>query len=229
MKKCGMSILSLLVLASISGEAEASIVDYFDRATFTAATDAISVEDFTLSAHFPISTGILNAATNLAGITPGTILPVVTYSTPVGIGNFFNIDFGGGFSGGFLDTVTGPRTLTVTFDVAQSAFGFDANALMGDFAVAITTGSGTTTQTFSAGGPSPTFFGFSDTSADITSLTIAGSNPTFGFAIDNFTYNANLTSAVPEPSIWVMMILGFVGVGFMAHRRRNQTASLRLA
>jgi len=28
--------------------------------------------------------------------------------------------------------------------------------------------------------------------------------------------------AVPEPSTWAMMILGFAGVGFMAYRRRNQ-------
>jgi hypothetical protein len=32
--------------------------------------------------------------------------------------------------------------------------------------------------------------------------------------------------AVPEPSTWAMMILGFAGVGFMAYRRRNQTAAL---
>ena len=35
-------------------------------------------------------------------------------------------------------------------------------------------------------------------------------------------------SAVPEPSTWAMMILGFAGVGFMAYRRRN-TAMLRIA
>jgi PEP-CTERM motif-containing protein len=29
-------------------------------------------------------------------------------------------------------------------------------------------------------------------------------------------------SAVPEPSTWAMLILGFAGVGFMAYRRRNQ-------
>jgi hypothetical protein len=29
-------------------------------------------------------------------------------------------------------------------------------------------------------------------------------------------------SAVPEPSTWAMMLLGFVGLGFVAHRRRNQ-------
>jgi hypothetical protein len=28
-------------------------------------------------------------------------------------------------------------------------------------------------------------------------------------------------SAVPEPSTWAMMILGFAGIGFMAYRRKN--------
>ncbi|MBA2401019.1 MAG: PEPxxWA-CTERM sorting domain-containing protein [Bradyrhizobium sp.] len=31
-----------------------------------------------------------------------------------------------------------------------------------------------------------------------------------------------VTPAVPEPSTWAMMILGFAGVGFMAYRRRSQ-------
>jgi hypothetical protein len=31
-------------------------------------------------------------------------------------------------------------------------------------------------------------------------------------------------AAVPEPSTWAMMILGFAGVGFLAYRRRSQTA-----
>ena len=31
---------------------------------------------------------------------------------------------------------------------------------------------------------------------------------------------ANLTTDVPEPSTWAMMILGFFGVGFMAYRRQ---------
>lgn len=35
-------------------------------------------------------------------------------------------------------------------------------------------------------------------------------------------------TAVPEPATWAMMILGFIGVGFVAYRRRSGT-SLRLA
>ena len=37
-----------------------------------------------------------------------------------------------------------------------------------------------------------------------------------------------VAGAVPEPSTWAMMILGFLGVGFVAYRRKAQPA-LRLA
>jgi PEP-CTERM motif len=37
------------------------------------------------------------------------------------------------------------------------------------------------------------------------------------------------TPAVPEPSTWAMMILGFCGLGFMAYRRKQNGATLRVA
>jgi PEP-CTERM motif len=36
----------------------------------------------------------------------------------------------------------------------------------------------------------------------------------------------DVTSAVPEPSTWAMMVLGFAGLGFMAYRRKNRTGEL---
>lgn len=47
----------------------------------------------------------------------------------------------------------------------------------------------------------------------------------FGVSDGNFTdnsgsYSISVTSAVPEPSTWAMMILGFAGVGYMAYRRK---------
>ncbi len=36
-------------------------------------------------------------------------------------------------------------------------------------------------------------------------------------------------SAVPEPSTWAMMILGFFGIGFMAYRRKSSASGLHLA
>jgi PEP-CTERM motif len=34
-------------------------------------------------------------------------------------------------------------------------------------------------------------------------------------------FNDGLTTAVPEPSTWAMMVLGFAGVGFVTYRRRK--------
>lgn len=36
-------------------------------------------------------------------------------------------------------------------------------------------------------------------------------------------------AAIPEPSTWAMMILGFFGIGFMAYRRKSSASALRLA
>lgn len=43
------------------------------------------------------------------------------------------------------------------------------------------------------------------------------------FGIYDATFQATV-SAVPEPSTWAMMILGFFGVGFLAYRRHNGAA-----
>jgi PEP-CTERM motif len=38
-----------------------------------------------------------------------------------------------------------------------------------------------------------------------------------------------IAGAVPEPSTWAMMILGFCGVGFMAYRRKSGGPAFRVA
>jgi hypothetical protein len=38
-----------------------------------------------------------------------------------------------------------------------------------------------------------------------------------------------MSSAVPEPSTWAMLILGFAGLGFMAYRRKQSGPALRFA
>ncbi len=39
--------------------------------------------------------------------------------------------------------------------------------------------------------------------------------------LDNVTL---MTAAVPEPSTWAMLLLGFAGIGFMAYRRKSRPA-----
>jgi PEP-CTERM motif len=44
----------------------------------------------------------------------------------------------------------------------------------------------------------------------------------------NATLTISQVAAVPEPSTWAMMILGFFSVGFMAYRRKQGGQALRL-
>jgi hypothetical protein len=48
------------------------------------------------------------------------------------------------------------------------------------------------------------------------------------FGTEPFAVDA-VTSAVPEPSTWAMMVLGFAGVGFMAYRRKSGGPAFRVA
>jgi hypothetical protein len=50
-------------------------------------------------------------------------------------------------------------------------------------------------------------------------LTGTWANPEHRTSTLNIT--ADITAAVPEPSTWAMMILGFAGVGFMTYRRKT--------
>lgn len=53
--------------------------------------------------------------------------------------------------------------------------------------------------------------------------------PPFPGGISELSQSFALASAVPEPSTWAMMILGFVGLGFMAYRRKQNGGALRAA
>jgi hypothetical protein len=56
--------------------------------------------------------------------------------------------------------------------------------------------------------------------------TVFGFDSYTHFATDPFPESVTLSigGGVPEPSTWAMMILGFAGIGFMAFRRRPNTA-----
>jgi hypothetical protein len=57
-------------------------------------------------------------------------------------------------------------------------------------------------------------------------LTTLGGFDSVKFSTGQTAFEFAFTTAVPEASTWAMMILGFAGVGFMAYRRRNQSAAL---
>jgi hypothetical protein len=77
-------------------------------------------------------------------------------------------------------------------------------------------------------GSSAIFFGNPSAAG---ACAISGSSGTVGACAQGVdlqtTFGSSLTiavAAVPEPSTWAMMLLGFAGIGFMAYRRKSKPA-----
>jgi hypothetical protein len=61
-----------------------------------------------------------------------------------------------------------------------------------------------------------------------TTITLDGTTGTHYIGLDDVSISGGIAGAVPEPSTWAMMILGFCGIGFMAYRKKSPT-TFRLA
>lgn len=61
--------------------------------------------------------------------------------------------------------------------------------------------------------------------ADLTLSFLPNGTWSGGF-IDAVSLTTPVAGAVPEPSTWAMMALGFAGLGFMAYRRKSKTAAM---
>ena len=69
--------------------------------------------------------------------------------------------------------------------------------------------------------PAGTYVGFEDTTP------VPGKEfPDNNYSDEQFVFTnvSAITAAVPEPSTWAMMMLGFAGMGFMSYRRKSQPA-----
>lgn len=112
----------------------------------------------------------------------------------------------------------GPGAVTIDFSIPISSItGLAAESdNFGNYTATLTAFDGSTllgTSSYSAAGLTTSLPGtlpsFSFSSPNITSISIDTSTDGTGFAI----------GSIPEPSTWVMMLLGFVGIGFSAYRR----------
>jgi hypothetical protein len=109
----------------------------------------------------------------------------------------------------------------------QNGFGFTGNV----FNINDLTATGVTISVEDQLANTPTFqqtFSLNLNGEKITSVNLTAINGLFqDIRQDRIGGVGPLTAAVPEPSTWAMMILGFAGLGFMAYRRKGERA-LRL-
>jgi hypothetical protein len=218
-----IAILAALVAATLASES-AQAVELIVNGGFEAS-----------SSHFTTPPGWTNV-----GHEDG-VLQYAAIGQPVYQGlNFYSLD-GAGDNGVFRagDGIT-QSVATVSGAAYQLQFGLsDENGPGGITTLDVTIGSQTTVFTLTADGSG--FFSMPLTTQTInyvatsavtaisfieTASNDGGNNDAL---IDGVSFQGPAVSAVPEPSTWAMMILGFCGVGFMAYRRKQNGPSLRLA
>jgi uncharacterized protein YdeI (BOF family) len=165
-----------------------------------------------LAAAVMLSLATVGAKADIVQFSVATGSNTITFDVPenptsvtvVAADNFFEInDVAISFNG---TVVKNPSTDTIEFSPATANGNVEKIADLNSF-FNVTLGNILTTGPYFTGSLSdptfvPGFYGITGSSVTIT----------------------DISAAVPEPSTWAMMILGFLGLGAMAYRRGNRTA-----
>ena len=113
-------------------------------------------------------------------------------------------------------SVASGDTLTFADDIGPGIHYFSSDiAMNSDGATHVYAAPVTANQVYQ-GSPVGLYIGFEDSPKGYTDFNYADDE----FIITNVAFTAAMT-AVPEPSTWAMMLLGFAGLGFAGYRRRN--------
>jgi hypothetical protein len=232
-KRSCIAAAAIVAYSALSVEASrASVLDYTNLFDFSAAAGPTSLLNF--SSVTPPPGG---AVTNLGTVTvgPATFTPTsgTLYGYPAGnayssVGSPSFISSQGSPATSAVLTVSTAGTFAIAFDIG-SFFPND-----GSPSVAISINGQGFDFTLPVSSLNPvTFVGFTSTTS-ITSVQLSEAPlPYFCYGcgiptvpvLDVLDYR--ISDAVPEPSTWAMMLLGFLGLGFLAYRRKN--SALRFA
>jgi hypothetical protein len=179
--------------------------------------------------------GVAAALLTSAMITLGASSPsqatLITYDWSPNATVTLNTSFGG--SPGGVDQISGSFIWDTTTEAVSSANTVITGAVQpGSYTLG---GSSVNSTNFSISSASAAFIFVFNNNLDL-GLTQPLLNLNSGFAQTQLitgadrwlalsaTGSISAVSAVPEPSTWAMMILGFCGLGFMAYRRKDKLA-----
>jgi hypothetical protein len=135
-----------------------------------------------------------------------------------------------------IGTNNQPASVTIS-GLKLTYLGFDWGSIDSYNSVVLTLSDGST-KTFTGCGILTTpcvqnsgqdqYVNFNVTGGDITQVVLS---TTFAaLEVDNFAVTALTgTPPVPEASTWLMMVLGFFSLGFVAYRRKGRAMQLRIA
>jgi len=227
MKNLKIALATLSLLGSLQICHAGTLV--VDSAQFAADTTGAVTGNFT-DVPLPncnVTAACFGGANPLNGYAS---LKGVSFSTPNLNGNV-NVDSAGFYGANDLSVpyavnsvYDGPLAdiIVITLPSAATAFALDFNTLFTSTTETFTLSNGFSTSVSNTAninsGPNLQFIGFISTNP-FNTITLSVPNGQ-SLVIADFT----TASAVPEPSTWAMMILGFAGVGFMAYRRKSKPA-----
>jgi hypothetical protein len=222
-------IAACAMLASISSSASAAIVTetftgtvtgvdsagYFGGGTFSTRTPTTYTATFVINTNLSgaqnTSTSSYTSAYGGSGFGP---VPTPDISASLAInGHTFTEAVAGAYIGSFFSS-----NLTSGYFQATGEADVSGNQI---FYISLAT------QDPLAPDPTPANLQFSA----YTYKPVGNASTDGEFTIGGDSLNlsvATIALAVPEPSTWAMMILGFFGIGFMAYRRKQNGPALRL-
>ncbi len=168
-------------------------------------------------------------------VTAGTVdvVPVgSSFDFYPGNGNYVDLD-GSSYQLGTLTSIPtiAAGTYTLSFNLSgytyNNQYGLEQTQVtLGNFTKLITPTVDTSVTPSAMGFYTYTF---TTTGGPIVFQAVNPNDQGVGTNVGNILDNVLLTTAVPEPATWAMMILGFLGVGFMAYRRKSPHSAFRFA
>jgi hypothetical protein len=229
MKKIGLSILPALLLgaAVVIPAAPALAVTVETTSFISSPTYFNGFEGLGSTASYPANTPYSEGGITVqyVGSAPNQIATLT--SGWVGLQGH-NSWYPNGGGNGYTDiTLTGGGSFSAIQFLTIGGFGggspnLQYELLYGGSVVA--TGNAGPVPLYSDSGGA-VFYGFSGATFDEVRVQVqANAGPFNSTASEAGAFDSIAIGAVPEPSTWAMMILGFAGIGFMAYRRKSKPA-----
>lgn len=224
-------VASALFTMTTAHQARASVAFNADLAApgvYFGGGNGASPQEFTVNTENDVEVALRAKISNVLNqpINPQIVPTNNLYFIP--LGSTFNFDYSVNPNiGGHVDLTGVSQSLTITNLGNGAMYSFDPSLF--DNA----TNSGAPGAYQNSEKISFNFFNAGATSPNDNLMFNPNQNDTFKIVLDVGTTSVEefvqIGSGVPEPSTWAMMILGFLGVGFMAYRRKQNGPALRIA